>query len=857
MDTDTEEQKALRQQQLLFAAQMQNGPACPGHDDEPYEELETRYNEACGAYMFSKLNGEVSPEEEAIFKQLHAQFVKAKANQDELQRLMPKTTMDGSKRRRASHSPLFVQQDRSDHDEGLNTTKAKSDPKRQCTKTPETPSESPRPPKLEESVMYSVKRLVANAPANNKQAAIRDGRRVVHAIKQYPSGTFEYDGGDTWSMKGLKISLNHHQLINASWMKKQETNESGPKGGILADEMGLGKTISALASMVQRRKVVGPHKLKTNLVVVPPTIRDQWYDEAYEHTERPTSENTSGLGRIHIYSTETSDKVQLREFNEADLVVATYPQVGRRFKNFYYPEDLSNAAKEKYFDKNYRSNLPALFQFTFRAIYLDEGHDIRNSQTQRTMACLKLQSEYRWILTGTPMTNNPTDLYSALVFVREPTVSTLTLKEFNDRYKTPSKKDIKVEWIGNTLQRCMSRWTKQDMLFGRRLVNIPKSKSKNLREELSVPESIIYSTLRERLKMLAVERSTNRDGNKSYKYIDNMLMVLRQMTGHVLLIRPEIFEHLTDEDMSIIYDTIHDNKNAQLPGPKQVLTGQKIKQEALEPTDPNLHSHAQDYITALRKLQKSTACIMCKQITQDFRWAECYHAYCKLCLDKQMHLDAEKGFGKPQCVPCGLPMGKLIGQAEEAEDVAPRWLNESGKVIPSTKSSVVVKLLKSWKDPLTGDPRAKAVVFTWFKESHKFLAATFEEEQWEVEVLTAEMSLAQREKSVTKFLADPNKFIMLATNGVGGLGLNLMVAKYLINYDHYFNDSIEKQAYARIDRIGQTEETTMAKNINAVMKESKKLTQAELLKMFDAVEKDDETMRSDSEDDFELEDESS
>jgi hypothetical protein len=48
-----------------------------------------------------------------------------------------------------------------------------------------------------------------------------------------------------------------------------------------------------------------------------------------------------------------------------------------------------------------------------------------------------------------------------------------------------------------------------------------------------------------------------------------------------------------------------------------------------------------------------------------------------------------------------------------------------------------------------------------------------------------------------------------------------------------------------------------AKNINAVMKESKKLTQAELLKMFDAVEKDDETMRSDSEDDFELEDESS
>jgi SNF2 family DNA or RNA helicase len=778
MDAGTEADEVLRQQQQLFAARMQNGPHYPEYDDVPFEELETRYNKACGAYMFSQRNGKVCPLEEDIYYRLQAQYDKAKARQDEPHRSKLETTMDGSRRRKASPSPLFVQQDQPTHHERTNTTEKPSGSNRKRVKTSSNPSESSGLPEVDESIVYSVGRLVTNAPANKKQAAIRDGDRILHAIKKFPPGSIEYDGGDAWSISGMKTSLKHHQLINVGWMVEQESDGTGPSGGILADEMGLGKTITALASMIHGKTTFGSSKLTTNLVVVPKSLKEQWYSEARSHTKRLAPENTLGLGHIYMYSPQTSVKVQLQEFKEASLVIVTYSELKSGFKNFSYPKDLSNAEKDAYFDKNYRSGLSALFQYKFRAIYLDEGHDIRNSKTLRTMACQKPQSEFRWILTGTPMTNNPTDLYSALTFVRDPKVSKLTVKEFNDYYKGSSKKDINVGWLANTLQRCMSRWTHSDTLFGRQLVEIPKPMIKNICKDLSVPEMIIYSTLRDRLKALALERSTDPDSAKSYNYIDGLLTVLRQMTGHVLLIRPVIFKYLTAEDMSTIYDTIHDNETTALSKPTEVSAGQRIKAESAEPVASDLQTHAKSYITALRKLQKSTTCIVCKERAQDIRWAECYHAYCKPCLKERMHRDAEQGFYKPRCKPCGLPMGHFTDEADDAGEENPRWLTESGDVIPSTKSSVVVELLKSWRDPRTGDSQAKAVVFTMFKECHKFLAATFKQEQWEFATLTADMSTGEREKSVDRFMDDPDKFIMLATNGVGGIGLNLMAAKY-------------------------------------------------------------------------------
>ncbi|KAG9842966.1 P-loop containing nucleoside triphosphate hydrolase protein, partial [Aureobasidium melanogenum] len=854
MDISSDAEEKLYQQQLVFAAQMRDGPACLKVEEEPFEQIEKRHEAATVAYAFAFMKGELSPEEKALWEQLDAQYQTAKAKQETLSKIKTEDTQDDSKRRRVSPSPLFVQQDRSDHDEGSDAADASTGSKRKRDETSKELSDNLRLSKMDESVVREIlKRLATDAPADKKQKAVQDSARVLQAIRQLPSESTEYFEKGTWKVKGMFTPLKHHQLINLGWMKQQEANTKGSKGGILADEMGLGKTLSALASMVYGKTKFGREELKTNLVLVPKSLKDQWNNEAYEHTSKSTSKDNSGLGRIHAYSTETSVKTQLREFEDANLVIATYSELCRGFKNFSYPKNMSDAEKEKHFDKKYRPNLSALFRFKFRAIYLDEGHDIRNTKALRTMACQKLKSRYRWILTGTPMTNNPTDLYSVLTFVRDPQVLKLTQKEFNDMYKGPSKNEINVDWISSRLHSNMSRWTLQDDLFGRPLINIPKSVIKYLCVKLSVPEMIIYLVLHERLRLLAIEKMEDPDNTKTYQFVAGLLMVLRQMTGHVLLIRPIIFKYLTDDDMNIIYDAMDNNKVPEESELTRIMTGQAVGPAPVKLLGPNLNPNAQDYITALRKLQRSTTCTICKERTQDIRWAECFHAYCYNCLDKQMHHAAEHNLGEARCVPCGLPMGRLTEEDEDTEDESPRWRTESGKVIPSTKSSTVVELLRSWRDSVTGDPQAKAVVFTSFKDSHKLLAATFEEEKWEFTVLTADMSSAEREASVDEFKDNPDKFIMLATSGVGGIGLNLTVAKYLINYDHYFNEPTEKQVCGRIYRIGQEEQTTMvsitatgtvdehvrdikrrkAKNINGIMAATKKKSAKALLKLFD------------------------
>ncbi|KAI4854714.1 hypothetical protein E4T45_03858 [Aureobasidium sp. EXF-8846] len=840
MEAGTEADEAYRQQQLLFTAQMQNGPARLECVDEPFEELKRRFNEASGAYMLAQMDGGVSPEEEAIFIQLRAQYSKAKSKQDELQKFELEATTDGSRRRKASPSPLFVQQDQSNHHQGFVTTNKPSGNKRKRAKTPEDPLGSAKLAEVDASNVKSVSRLIADAPANKEQAAIRDGDRILHAIKRFPPGSVKYAGDNTWSLSGMKTSIKHYQLINITWMNEQESNGMGPSGGILADEMGLGKTVCALASMIHGNKTFGRKKRETNLVVVRPTLKNQWFKEARHHTERATSTQAAVLGRFYRYDPTASLGIQTEELEESNLVIASYSDVKRGFINFRYPEGSSNAEKENHFDKNYRPRLSALFQHRFRAIYLDEGHDIRNPTTLQSMACQKLRSEYRWILTGTPMTNNPTDLYSVLTFVRDPEVLELTIKESNDHYKGASKKDINVKWLAKTLQRCMSRWTLSATLFGRPLVDLSKPIVIDICRDLSVPEMIIYSTLRDRLKALALERSTDPNGTQSYKYIDGLLTVLRQMTGHVLSIRPVILKFLTDEDMNIIYDTIYDNEITALSEATQMSVDQRIGTESTEPLSPELHTVAQNYMTALRKVQKSSTCIVCKDKTQDFKWAECYHAYCKGCLDERMRHDTEQGFVQSRCKPCGLPIGQLICEAEDAEDKNPRWLTKSGKVIPSTKSSVVVDLIKSWRDPLMGgDPRAKVVVFTMFKECHKFWAATFKQERWSYMILTAEMSAADKDRSVEKFMHDPDKFIMLATTGVGGIGLNLMAA-------HISTTRSRRTA----DQHLQNMKREKAKNIKAVMEETQKMTKEELLKMFDSIEQTNQTVESDSEDEM-------
>ncbi|KAI5238120.1 hypothetical protein E4T42_09068 [Aureobasidium subglaciale] len=769
---DPETHGEIPEEQFAFFARMSNVSAYPTIEGETVEELKERHQEAKIAIENSLRNNTLVPEERVIFESLHKQYLAAEAEQNEPKQHNTEETGNGNKRRRTCSPSLFVRPDEKPCADAIDLAGASPSLKRKLETEPVQSPTIDKPAKENETIRQSLDCLVAEAPEHKKQAAIRDRTRVLHAVSQFPPDEIQYLGDGKWTIGGVITPLRTHQVINVGFMRWREKATSGSKGGILADQMGLGKTVCSLTSMVQGKSLCGPRESTTSLVIVPKSLKNQWIQEALAHAVCAESKEVQGLSVVIAYSTDGVPKSLIQQFKMADLVVATYPELvsGFNLKSHKYPENISEAEKQTHFDKVIRPTLCALLQFRFRAIFIDEGHIIRNVKTMFAQAVQKLDGKHRWVLTGTPMTNSPKDLYSLLTFIRHPEALKLTFKQFEKRHrgeieddskgkskgggrgtgkgkvkgkskgnsKDDDKKGVDEKWIAGLLENCMSRWTYEDELFAQLLIGIPTPKIIDWTQEFSAPERIIYSVVCERLLLLAIDMVNDHSSVDASQYIKGQLMLLRMMIGHVLTTLTP-FTSLTDEDMTKIFTQIS-------------ITA-----------DP----YAQDYIEALKKIHKNARC-------------------------------------------AGPEVKEAVLEEEEDESEKkveePRWLNKEGNVIPSTKSAASVSFLASWR---AADPQAKAVVFTSFKDSRRFLEATFSQKDWKLTTLTSDMSGAERDASVKRFEEDPEIFIMLAMSGVGEVGLNLTVAQYLINYDNYFNESTELQTRGRIYRIGQEKETTM------------------------------------------------
>lgn len=123
------------------------------------------------------------------------------------------------------------------------------------------------------------------------------------------------------------------------------------------------------------------------------------------------------------------------------------------------------------------------------------------------------------------------------------------------------------------------------------------------------------------------------------------------------------------------------------------------------------------------------------------------------------------------------------------------------------------------------------------------------------------MNIAQRDEVIQRFQKERATRIMLASLKSGGTGLNLTMASKVILVDLWWNSSIEQQAFCRVFRRGQENETEMVrmvvadsiddrllalqerkeKEIGSIMKEemNKKMTVKDLMGLFGAVGTDD------------------
>ena len=183
---------------------------------------------------------------------------------------------------------------------------------------------------------------------------------------------------------GFKAILRPYQKDGLSWLLLlKELN----LGACLADDMGLGKTIQVLAMLTvlqQDREGKQP-----SLLVIPASLVGNWLNEAarFAPTLKVKCLHPSEIRRQQL------DEIALqpdKHLADVDLAITTYSMLSR----------------QKW-----------LAAFRWRTVILDEAQAIRNAGTQQSRAARRLQAEGRVALTGTPIENRLSDLWSIFNFL--------------------------------------------------------------------------------------------------------------------------------------------------------------------------------------------------------------------------------------------------------------------------------------------------------------------------------------------------------------------------------------------------------------------------------------------------------
>ncbi|KAI1439692.1 SNF2 family N-terminal domain-containing protein [Annulohypoxylon stygium] len=185
------------------------------------------------------------------------------------------------------------------------------------------------------------------------------------------------------------MKLKSYQLVGLNWMQLLHTKGYS---GILADDMGLGKTcqvISFVAHLVGSKRKKGTRAPWPNLIVVPPSTYENWISEF---------EKFAPEVRLITYSGKSRREIRPQDAQDYHVILTTYPQVERQ------PEDLKFLRKVN----------------PYAAIF-DEGHRLKNSQNLIYRQMMQVPTEWRLIMTGTPVQNNLGELLTVLRFL-EPTL---------------------------------------------------------------------------------------------------------------------------------------------------------------------------------------------------------------------------------------------------------------------------------------------------------------------------------------------------------------------------------------------------------------------------------------------------
>ncbi len=360
----------------------------------------------------------------------------------------------------------------------------------------------------------------------------------------------------------LQPIMRSYQKAGFLWMKMLEHYRLG---GILADEMGLGKTIQAISILS------GLQGKKISLVICPKTLLFNWALEIEKFNRS-----------IHylIYEGSKSEREELLKNQNVDVLIASYSII--------------------------QNDLKDLEKIQFGYIILDEVQHIKNVSTLRTRAIKKLKADHKLALSGTPMENDLTELWSIFDFLMPGYLP--SLKKFKTEYADPVVNKAKArEQLSMMVSPFILRRKKKEVLL-----ELPDKQEQIVYAKMSILQEKMYLQILDEVRrsLFTVPSVTTEIPSPPLNYIHILtaLTRLRQITDHPALVEPNLkhdseLSGKTELLMELVEDALGSGKKilifsqfvTMLKIIRELFVKSKINFEYLDGDTKNRQHHVENF----------------------------------------------------------------------------------------------------------------------------------------------------------------------------------------------------------------------------------------------------------------------
>ena len=287
----------------------------------------------------------------------------------------------------------------------------------------------------------------------------------------------------------FKATLRPYQRQGVDWLCFLDGLQFG---ALLADDMGLGKTVELLAMLSVRTADTSRQGPKTSLLILPASLISNWTGEIERFLP--------SLRYFVAHPSGGADQDLLRRgpaLDEVDLVITTY------------------GLCQKY---------AWLQGVQWDLVVLDEAQAIKNPGTQQTRAVKKLHARNRIIMTGTPIENRLSDLWSLFDFLTPGLLG--TVEEFSGFSRKLNRDSSGYARLKKVVGPYILRRLKTDKTV---ISDLPDKIEMKTYAELARKQVVLYEDLVKQLRLMLEEQP---DGIRRKGLILASLMKFKQLCNH-------------------------------------------------------------------------------------------------------------------------------------------------------------------------------------------------------------------------------------------------------------------------------------------------------------------------------------